>query len=150
MRGVLQRVTNASVTVDGQVIGEIGKGIMVLFGMLGTDDEKTMEYMLDKVVNLRIFEDENGKMNLSLLDIGGELLIVPNFTLYGDSRKGRRPGYSSGAAPDVAAGLFERLCEKAKAMPIKKVATGQFQADMKVALVNDGPVTLLLDSEKLF
>lgn len=150
MRGVLQRVTSASVTVDGQVIGEIGKGIMVLFGMLGTDDEKTMEYMLDKVVNLRIFEDENGKMNLSLLDIGGELLIVPNFTLYGDSRKGRRPGYSSGAAPDVAAGLFERLCQKAKEMPIKKVATGQFQADMKVALVNDGPVTLLLDSEKLF
>lgn len=150
MRGVLQRVTSASVTVDGQVIGEIGKGIMVLFGMLGTDDEKTMEYMLDKVVSLRIFEDENGKMNLSLLDIGGELLIVPNFTLYGDSRKGRRPGYSSGAAPDVAAGLFERLCQKAKEMPIKKVATGQFQADMKVALVNDGPVTLLLDSEKLF
>lgn len=150
MRGVLQRVTSASVTVDGQVIGEIEKGIMVLFGMLGTDDEKTMEYMLDKVVNLRIFEDENGKMNLSLLDIDGELLIVPNFTLYGDSRKGRRPGYSSGAAPDVAAGLFERLCEKAKEMPIKKVATGQFQADMKVALVNDGPVTLLLDSEKLF
>ncbi len=150
MRGVLQRVTSASVTVDGQVIGEIGKGIMVLFGMLGSDDEKTMEYMLDKVVNLRIFEDENGKMNLSLLDIGGELLIVPNFTLYGDSRKGRRPGYSSGAAPDVAAGLFQRLCEKAKEMPIKKVATGQFQADMKVALVNDGPVTLLLDSEKLF
>ena len=150
MRGVLQRVTSASVTVDGQVIGEIGKGIMVLFGMLGTDDEKTMDYMLDKVANLRIFEDENGKMNLSLLDIGGELLIVPNFTLYGDSRKGRRPGYSSGAAPDVAAGLFERLCEKAKEMPIKKVATGQFQADMKVALVNDGPVTLLLDSEKIF
>lgn len=150
MRAVLQRVTEASVTVDGQVIGEIGKGIMVLFGMLGTDDEKTMEYMLDKVVNLRIFEDENGKMNLSLLDIQGELLIVPNFTLYGDARKGRRPGYSSGAAPDVAAGLFERLCEKAKKMPVQKVATGEFQADMKVALVNDGPVTLLLDSEKLF
>lgn len=150
MRAVLQRVTEASVTVDGQVIGEIGKGVMVLFGMLGTDDEKTMEYMLDKVVNLRIFEDENGKMNLSLLDIQGELLIVPNFTLYGDARKGRRPGYSGGAAPEVAAGLFERLWEKAKKMPIKKVATGQFQADMKVALVNDGPVTLLLDSEKLF
>ncbi|WP_313529499.1 D-aminoacyl-tRNA deacylase [Anaerotignum sp.] len=150
MRAVLQRVTEASVTVDGQVIGQIDKGIMVLFGMLGTDDEKTMEYMLDKVVNLRIFEDENGKMNLSLLDIEGELLIVPNFTLYGDARKGRRPGYSGGATPDVAAKLFERLCEKAKEMSIKKVATGQFQADMKVALVNDGPVTLLLDSEKLF
>lgn len=150
MRAVLQRVTEASVTVEGQLIGQIDKGIMVLFGMLGTDDEKTMEYMLDKVANLRIFEDENGKMNLSLLDIEGELLIVPNFTLYGDARKGRRPGYSGGAAPDVAAKLFERLCEKAKDMPIKKVATGQFQADMKVALVNDGPVTLLLDSEKLF
>lgn len=150
MRAVLQRVSQASVTVDGQVIGEIGKGIMVLFGMLGTDTEKTMEYMLDKVVNLRIFEDENGKMNLSLQDIGGELLIVPNFTLYGDARKGRRPGYSSGAAPEVAAELFAKLCEKAKAMPIQKVQTGQFQADMKVALINDGPVTLLLDSEKLF
>lgn len=150
MRAVLQRVTQASVTVDGEVIGEIGKGVMVLFGMLGTDTEKTMDYMLDKVVNLRIFEDENGKMNLSLTDIGGELLIVPNFTLYGDARKGRRPGYSSGAAPEVAAALFAQLCEKAKALPVQKVATGQFQADMKVALVNDGPVTLLLDSEKLF
>lgn len=150
MRAVLQRVSEASVTVDGQVIGEIGKGIMVLFGMLGTDDDKTIEYMLDKVINLRIFEDENGKMNLSLLDIGGELLIVPNFTLYGDTRKGRRPGYSGGAAPDVANDLFDRLCAKAKESPVKKVATGQFQADMKVALINDGPVTLLLDSEKVF
>ncbi len=150
MRAVLQRVTQASVTVDGEVIGEIGKGIMVLFGMLGTDTEKTMEYMLNKVVNLRIFEDEEGKMNRSLQDVGGELLIVPNFTLYGDTRHGRRPGYSSGAAPDVASGLFTRLCEKAKEMPIQKVATGRFQADMKVALINDGPVTLLIDSEKLF
>ena len=150
MRAVLQRVTEASVTVDGQVIGKIDKGLMVLFGMLGTDTDKTMEYMLDKVANLRIFEDENGKMNLSLLDIEGELLIVPNFTLYGDARKGRRPGYSGGAAPDVARDLFERLCAKAKSMPIKKVETGEFQADMKVALVNDGPVTLLLDSEKVF
>ena len=99
MRAVLQRVTEASVTIDGQKVGEIGKGIMVLFGMLGTDTDKTIDYMLDKVINLRIFEDENGKMNLSLLDIEGELLIVPNFTLYGDARKGRRPGYSSGAAP---------------------------------------------------
>ncbi len=150
MRAVLQRVTKASVTVNGEVIGQIEKGIMVLFGMLDSDNEKTMEYMLDKVVNLRIFEDENGKMNLSLQDVGGELLIVPNFTLYGDARKGRRPGYSAGAAPDVAAGLFAQLCEKAKTMNIKKVATGQFQADMKVSLVNDGPVTILLDSEKLF
>lgn len=150
MRAVLQRVSEASVTVDGQVVGEIGKGVMVLFGMLGTDDDKTIDYMLDKIINLRIFEDENGKMNLSLLDIGGELLIVPNFTLYGDARKSRRPGYSGGAAPDVARDLFERLCAKAKETPVKKVAAGQFQAYMEVALVNDGPITLLLDSEKVF
>lgn len=150
MRAVLQRVSEASVSVDGQVIGEIGKGVMVLFGMLGTDDEKTMDYMLEKIANLRIFEDENGKMNFSLMDIGGEFLIVPNFTLYGDARKGRRPGYSGGAAPDVAAVLFEKLCQKAETMGFHKVAFGQFQADMKVSLINDGPVTLLLDSEKLF
>lgn len=150
MRAVLQRVTKAGVTVNGKVIGEIGKGIMVLFGMLDSDDDKVIDYMLDKVIHLRIFEDEDGKMNLSLQDIGGELLIVPNFTLYGDARKGRRPGYSSGASPDVAAGIFDRLVEKAKELPIKKVATGQFQADMKVDLINDGPVTLLLDSEKNF
>ena len=144
MRAVLQRVTEASVTIDGQKVGEIGKGIMVLFGMLGTDTDKTIDYMLDKVINLRIFEDENGKMNLSLL------LIVPNFTLYGDARKGRRPGYSSGAAPEIASGLFDKLCAKAEALGIKKVQHGIFQTDMKVALVNDGPVTLLLDSEKLF
>lgn len=150
MRAVLQRVTEASVTIDGQKVGEIGKGIMVLFGMLGTDTDKTIDYMLDKVINLRIFEDENGKMNLSLLDIEGELLIVPNFTLYGDARKGRRPGYSGGAAPEVTSELFDRLCKKAEGLGIKKVQHGIFQTDMKVALVNDGPVTLLLDSEKLF
>ena len=116
MRAVLQRVTEASVTIDGQVVGEIGKGIMVLFGMLGTDTDKTIDYMLDKVINLRIFEDENGKMNLSLMDIEGELLIVPNFTLYGDARKGRRPGYSGGAAPELASELFDKLCAKAQTL----------------------------------
>ncbi|NDO46188.1 D-aminoacyl-tRNA deacylase [Clostridium sp. MD294] len=150
MRAVLQRVQRASVTVEGKVIGEIGKGIMVLFGMLDSDDDKVIEYMLDKVINMRIFEDEAGKMNLSLLDIEGELMIVPNFTLYGDARKGRRPGYSSGAAPAVASGIFDKLVAHAKTLPIKKVATGQFQADMKVEIVNDGPVTILLDSEKNF
>lgn len=150
MRAVLQRVERASVTVEGNVIGETGKGIMVLFGMLESDDDKVIEYMLDKVINMRIFEDEAGKMNLSLLDIEGELMIVPNFTLYGDARKGRRPGYSSGAAPAVASGIFDKLVVYAKTLPIKKVATGQFQADMKVEIVNDGPVTILLDSEKNF
>ncbi len=150
MRAVLQRVERASVTVEGNVIGETGKGIMVLFGMLESDDDKVIEYMLDKVINMRIFEDEAGKMNLSLLDIEGELMIVPNFTLYGDARKGRRPGYSSGAAPAVASGIFDKLVAYEKTLPIKKVATGQFQADMKVEIVNDGPVTILLDSEKNF
>lgn len=150
MRAVLQRVEKGSVTVEGNVIGEIGKGIMVLFGILENDDNKVIEYMLDKIINMRIFEDEAGKMNLSLLDIEGELMIVPNFTLYGDARKGRRPGYSSGAAPAVASGIFDKLVAYAKTLPIKKVATGQFQADMKVEIVNDGPVTILLDSEKNF
>jgi len=150
MRAVLQRVEKGSVSVEGNIIGEIGKGIMVLFGILENDDSKVIEYMLDKIINMRIFEDEAGKMNLSLLDIEGELMIVPNFTLYGDARKGRRPGYSSGAAPAVASGIFDKLVAYAKTLPIKKVATGQFQADMKVEIVNDGPVTILLDSEKNF
>ena len=148
MRAVLQRVQKGSVTVEGKIIGEIGRGIMVLFGMMESDDKKVIEYMLDKVINMRIFEDEAGKMNLSLLDIKGELLIIPNFTLYGDARKGRRPGYSSGASPQKARDIFEQLVEYAKTLPIQKVATGEFQADMKVEIINDGPVTILLDSEK--
>ena len=150
MRAVLQRVQKGSVTVEGKIIGEIGRWIMVLFGMMESDDKKVIEYMLDKVINMRIFEDEAGKMNLSLLDIKGELLIVPNFTLYGDARKGRRPGYSSGASPQKARDIFEQLVEYAKTLPIQKVATGEFQADMKVEIINDGPVTILLDSEKNF
>ena len=149
MRAVLQRCAKASVTVEGQVVGAIEEGILALVGFLPTDDEKTMDYMLDKMVNLRIFEDAEGKMNLSLKDIGGQLLLVPNFTLYGDARKGRRPGYSTGAAPDVARGMFVRMVEKAKATEIT-VQSGIFQAEMQVELVNDGPVTLLLDSERLF
>ena len=150
MRSVIQRVTRASVTVGGEVVGSIGEGLLVLLGVKVGDTEKDADYMADKLLKLRIFEDENGKMNLSLLDIEGELLIVPNFTLYGDARKGRRPGYSSGAAPEIASELFDKLCAKAEALGIKKVQHGIFQTDMKVALVNDGPVTLLLDSEKLF
>ena len=150
MRAVVTRVTRASVSIEGEVCGAIGTGFLVLLGVGLQDTEETAHHLAEKICNLRVFSDENGKMNLSLLDIDGELLIVPNFTLYGDARKGRRPGYSGGAAPDVATVLFDKLCAKAKSMPIKKVATGQFQADMKVALINDGPVTLLLDSEKLF
>ena len=149
MRAVLQRYAKASVTVEGQVVGAIEEGILALVGFLPTDDEKTMDYMLDKIIHLRIFEDVEGKMNLSLKDIGGQLLLVPNFTLYGDARKGRRPGYSTGAAPDVARGMFVRMVEKAKETEIP-VQSGIFQAEMQVELVNDGPVTLLLDSERLF
>ena len=150
MRAVIQRVSRASVDVDNETIGSIERGFLVLLGVADEDTEEDMAYLVKEITQMRIFEDEAGKMNLSLLDIEGELLIVPNFTLYGDARKGRRPGYSSGAAPEIASELFDKLCAKAEALGIKKVQHGIFQTDMKVALVNDGPVTLLLDSEKLF
>ena len=147
---VLQRVQHAKVEIDGKTVGATEQGLLILLGVAEGDTREEADKLVKKIANLRIFEDENGKMNLSLLDIAGELLIVPNFTLYGDARKGRRPGYSGGAAPEVASELFDRLCKKAEALGIKKVQHGIFQTDMKVALVNDGPVTLLLDSEKLF
>lgn len=149
MRFVIQRVERAKVTVEGKVSGEIGNGYVVLVGLLPTDDDKVMDYMLDKLVNLRIYEDENDKLNLSLKDIGGEILIVPNFTLYGDARKGRRPSYAKAAPPDKAEKLFDRFVEKAKETGLN-VQTGIFRTHMKVELVNDGPVTILLDSEKNF
>lgn len=149
MRFVIQRVERAKVTVEGKVSGEIGNGYVVLVGLLPTDDDKVMDYMLDKLVNLRIYEDENDKLNLSLKDIGGEILIVPNFTLYGDARKGRRPSYAKAAPPDEAEELFDRLVEKARETGLN-IQTGIFRTHMKVELVNDGPVTILLDSEKNF
>ena len=150
MKAVIQRVSRASVDVNDETIGKIGRGFLVLLGVANEDTDEDMDYLVKKITQMRIFEDEAGKMNLSLLDIEGELLIVPNFTMYGDARKGRRPGYSGGAAPEIASELFDKLCAKAEALGIKKVQHGIFQTDMKVALVNDGPVTLLLDSEKLF
>lgn len=149
MRAVLQRVTWAQVVVDNKIIGKIDKGIMVLIGFKQGDGEKEMTYILDKLTNLRIFEDDNDKMNLSVKDVNGKLLIVPNFTLYGDCRKGRRPSYSAGAPIDEASQLFIKFIEKAKDYDIP-IETGEFQADMEVSLANDGPVTLLLDSEKEF
>ena len=149
MKFVIQRVSQAEVVVEEQSVGKIDQGLMVLVSICNSDTKEIADKLINKLIHLRIFEDENGKMNLSLLDIQGELLIVPNFTLYGDARKGRRPGYSSGAAPEIASELFDKLCAKAEALGIKKVQHGIFQTDMKVALVNDGPVTLLLDSEKL-
>ncbi|MEA4816695.1 MAG: D-aminoacyl-tRNA deacylase [Lachnospiraceae bacterium] len=150
MRAVLQRVSFAKVTSDGNLTGEIGKGIVLLVGFSALDDEKAMDYILEKTINLRIFEDENEKMNLSLLDVSGELLIVPNFTLYGDARKGRRPGYSDAASPDIAGRFFSVFCEKVKASPVFKKGFGKFQSYMQLELLNDGPVTLLLDSDRNF
>lgn len=149
MRAVLQRVNQAKVTVNGSVVAEISKGILILVGFQPTDDDKAMNYILNKSVNLRIFEDQNDKMNLSVLDIHGDFLIVPNFTLYGDARKGNRPSYSSGSASAIARAQFDRFIEIATQFKLN-LKTGIFQADMKVELLNDGPVTLLLDSDKNF
>lgn len=149
MRVVVQRVKHASVKVEGELIDEIGKGILVLVGFLDNDDMKVYDYMLDKIINLRIFEDEDDKMNLSVKDIEGEIIIVPNFTLYGDCRKGRRPSYSVAAKPDKARMIFDEFIKRANEK-YDGIKQGMFQADMKVELLNDGPVTLLLDSEKVF
>jgi len=149
MRAIIQRVSRAKVTVDGEIVGEINKGVLVLLGVSDEDSEKDAAYLSEKIVNLRIFEDVAGKMNLSLLDIKGELLVVSQFTLYGDVRRGRRPSFVRAAAPDKANLLYEFFVVKAREQ-IGKVETGRFQAMMDVELVNDGPVTILLDSEKLF
>ena len=149
MRLVVQKVERASVSVDGILRAEIGNGLMALVGLLPQDDDKVIDYMLDKLTNLRIYEDENDKLNLSVKDVGGDILLVPNFTLYGDARKGRRPSYFNAASPEEAEKIFNRLMEKAGQLPLK-VESGVFRTHMKVELVNDGPVTILLDSDKLF
>ncbi len=149
MRSVVQRVSSSSVTVDGDVIGKIDKGLMVLLGVTHDDTSKDVDYMIDKILNLRIFEDEDDKMNLSLKDIDGELLVVSQFTLYGDCRKGRRPSFTNAAKPDLADKLYEEFIAKAKSQGLN-VGTGQFGAHMMVDLTNDGPVTILLDSSKSF
>ena len=149
MRAVVQRVSQASVTVDGNVTGSAKKGLLILLGVGKGDTEKEVRYMADKIVNLRIFEDENDKMNLSLADIGGDLLVVSQFTLYGDVRKGRRPGFDGAAPPDVANDLYEKFDAYCKSLGIP-TETGVFQAHMMVDLTNDGPVTILLDSDKTF
>ncbi len=149
MRTVVQRVSKAQVSIDGGVKGAIGKGLVILLGIRAEDTIKELQWLADKIVHLRIFEDESGKMNKSLTDIGGEMLIISQFTLYGDCRKGRRPGFSTAAPPAVAEPLYQQFIEEVKAKGIT-VATGTFQAEMQVELTNDGPVTLLLDSEKKF
>ncbi len=149
MRAVVQRVLRSSVVVDGEVVGEIGKGLLVLLGVGKGDEKKDIKYIADKVVNLRIFEDENGKFNLSLLDIEGEILVVSQFTLYGDARKGRRPSFIEAALPSDALRLYEDFVEYIKEYDLK-VETGVFQEHMIVHIENDGPVTILLDSKKTF
>lgn len=149
MRAVVQRVTSSKVVVDKEVTGQINKGLLVLLGVTHEDSSKDVDYIIDKVLNLRIFEDENEKMNLSIKDIEGELLVVSQFTLYGDCRKGRRPSFSSAARPEVATKLYEEFIEKAKKEGIV-TQTGQFGAHMMVDLTNDGPVTILLESNRDF
>ena len=148
MRAVVQRVTEASVTVDSELVGAIGPGVMVLIGVSSEDTDKDLKYISEKVPNLRIFDDENGVMNRSLLDAGGSILAVSQFTLYGDARGGRRPSYIRAAQPDVANAFYERAIAAWRAQGIH-VETGRFRTEMKVSLVNDGPVTILLDSEKI-
>jgi D-tyrosyl-tRNA(Tyr) deacylase len=149
MRIVVQRVSRGKVTVEGKVTGEIGRGFVLLIGVTHDDTMQDVEYLVDKVINLRVFEDEAGKMNLSLLDIGGALLSVSQFTLYGDCRKGRRPNFMDAAKPDVAYELYEAFNARARSFGVQ-VETGVFGAMMDVELVNDGPVTLLLDSKRTF
>ena len=149
MRAVVQRVTQASVTVGDETVGKIGPGIMVLIGVSSEDADKDLKYITDKVMNLRIFDDENGVMNRSVLDVGGSILAVSQFTLYGDARGGRRPSYFTAAGPEVANGFYERAVAAWRENGIH-VETGRFRTEMKVSLVNDGPVTILLDSEKAF
>lgn len=149
MRAVVQRVSRAAVLVEDQTVGSIGEGLVVLLGIHTDDGDREARWMADKIVNLRIFADESGKMNRSLVDIGKEMLIVSQFTLYGDCRKGRRPGYSTAALPEKAEPIYLNFIELVKNHGIK-VASGQFQAMMEVSITNSGPVTLLLDSDKLF
>lgn len=149
MRAVVQRVDKAKVTVDGKIVGEISRGLMVLVGVVEGDTEKDVQYLADKVTGLRIFEDEAEKMNLSVKDIGGAILSVSQFTLYGDCRKGKRPSFDKAAKPETAIVLYEKFNELCRQQNIK-VETGVFGAHMLVELANNGPVTILLDSSKIF
>ena len=149
MRCVVQKVTRACVTVDGEITGAIENGYMVLVGAEEGDAEADVVYCAEKISGLRVFEDENDKMNLSVQDVGGKVLMVSQFTLLGDARHGRRPSFIRAARPEVAEPLFELLCEKVRQKGIE-VETGRFRTHMEVSLVNDGPVTILLDSKKIF
>ncbi len=148
MKAVIQRVRSASVEVDGEVVGSCGQGLLVLLGVAPEDTDADMERMVQKMVKLRIFEDENGKMNRSLSDVGGEMLVVSQFTLFANYRHGNRPDYLGAAAPDKASAMYERFVARASEL-VPHVGHGVFGADMKVSLVNDGPVTIVMESDVL-
>ncbi len=149
MRAVIQRVSRAAVVIGGINTARIDRGIVIFLGIRGGDSATDLIWMADKIIHMRIFPDIDGKMNISLADMGGEMLIISQFTLYGDCRKGRRPGFSTAAPPEIAEPLYNQFIEEVRRRSIP-VATGTFQAEMAVDLVNDGPVTILLDSEKNF
>lgn len=149
MRAVVQRVTSAKVTVEGEIVGEIGNGLVVLLGVAADDTERDASYLADKIVALRICEDNDGKMNLSVKETGGGVLVVSQFTLYGDVRRGLRPSWSDAAPPEIAEPLYEAFVSNVR-KEISAVATGSFRRMMQVELVNDGPVTILVDSRKIF
>ncbi|MGE0930770.1 D-aminoacyl-tRNA deacylase [Peijinzhouia sedimentorum] len=144
---VIQRTSEAAVKVDGEIIGQISNGLLILLGIEEADGREDIEWLIKKILNLRIFEDENGVMNKSLLDVNGELLVVSQFTLHASTKKGNRPSYIKAAKPDIAIPLYEDFVETIQLGLGKKVATGSFGADMKVSLVNDGPVTIIIDSK---
>ena len=148
MKLVIQRVIKSSVEIDGKIHGQSNQGFMVLVGFSATDNQHIVDKMVDKMVHLRIFEDENHKMNLSLLDVNGQILSISQFTLYADCKKGRRPGFTNAAKPDIAIPLYDYFNQKIKDLNIH-IETGRFGADMKVSLINDGPVTIILDSDEI-
>jgi D-tyrosyl-tRNA(Tyr) deacylase len=148
MRAVIQRVSRASVTVDGEVVGSIGRGLLVLLGVGRGDDEAAGRWIADKLLKLRVFEDAEGRMNRTVSDVGGELLVVSQFTLYGDITKGNRPGFDAAAPPEIAGPLYEKTVGYLREVSPVPVATGRFRATMEVSLVNDGPVTFLLDRQE--
>lgn len=149
MRAVVQRVSRAQVAVDGEIVGEIGRGLLVLLGVTHADNKADADYLVDKIAGLRIFEDGNGKMNLDITAVSGGILLVSQFTLYGDVRRGKRPSFDAAAAPQRARQLYEYFVERIRAAGLP-CQTGRFQEMMQVELVNDGPVTILLDSAKAF
>lgn len=149
MKAVLQRVKYAKVDIDGKTVGEISRGILILVGVLDGDTDAEVKYLSAKIPSLRIFEDQNRKMNCSVLDVDGEVLVVPNFTLCANAKKGNRPSYIASAPPDVANSLFEYFCDKLEENGVKTVERGIFGGDMQVELVNDGPVTLILDTAEI-